>query len=134
MNINITRRKRRRKQRDGSIKWQVRWVVSWHNAGRHQRFFASRAEAIEFRNRLLVDGKPAKPTNATVGDAIATWLEGKKRTTQANTAATYGFRAKLLDSLFQVRVDKLTTKDIRSWHNSVAGTGTVYSANKALVY
>ena len=130
MNINISRRKRRRVQRDGSIRHQVRWVVSWHIEGaRNQRFFETRVEAVEFRNRVLTNEAPARPSNVTVGDAIRTWLETRKRTTRANTHTTYEHRAKLLEPLRSVRIDKLTTKSIREWHD---GIDTVYSANKAL--
>ena len=130
MNINITRRKRRRVQRDGSIRHQVRWVVSWHLEGaRNQRFFETRVEAVEFRNRVLTNEASARPSNVTVGDAIRTWLETRKRTTRANTHTTYEHRAKLLEPLRSVRIDKLTTKSIREWHD---GIDTVYSANKAL--
>ena len=130
MNINVTRRKRRRVQRDGSIRHQVRWVVSWHIEGvRNQRFFETRVEAVEFRNRVLTNEAPARPSNVTVGDAIRTWLETRKRTTRANTHTTYEHRAKLLEPLRSVRIDKLTTKSIREWHD---GIDAVYSANKAL--
>jgi hypothetical protein len=53
----------------------------------------------------------------------------RKRTTRANTHATYEHRAKLLEPLTSVRIDGLTTKSIREWHD---GIHTVYSANKAL--
>ena len=130
MEANITRRKRRRVQRDGSIKHQVRWIVGWHIDGvRNQRFFETRVEAVEFRNRLLTNEAPARPSNVTVGDAIRAWLETRKRTTRANTHTTYEHRAKLLEPLTSVRIDKLTTKSIREWHD---GIDTVYSANKAL--
>jgi integrase len=130
MNINISRRKRRRVQRDGSIKHQIRWVVSWHIDGaRNQRFFETRVEAAEFRNRLLTNEAPARPSNVTVGDAIRAWFETRKRTTRTNTHTTYEHRAKLLEPLRSVRIDMLTTKSIREWHD---GIDTVYSANKAL--
>ena len=130
MEASITRRKRRRVQRDGSIKHQVRWIVGWHVDGvRNQRFFETRIEAAEFRNRLLTSHTYARPSNVTVGDAIRAWLETRKRTTRGNTHATYEHRAKLLEPLTSVRVDKLTTKSIREWHD---GIDTVYSANKAL--
>jgi hypothetical protein len=59
MEANVTRRKRRRVQRDGSIKHQVRSVVSWNTDGaRNQRFFATRVEVVEFRNRLLTNEAP----------------------------------------------------------------------------
>ena len=130
MEANITRRKRRRVQRDGSIKHQVRWIVGWHVDGvRNQRFFETRVEAVEFRNRLLTNEAPARPSSVTVGDAIRAWLETRKRTTRTNTHTTYEHRAKLLEPLTSVRIDKLTTKSIREWHD---GIDTVYSANKAL--
>jgi hypothetical protein len=100
MNVNITRRKRRRVQRNGSIKHQVRWIVNSHIEGvRNQRFFETRVEAVEFRNRLLTNEAPARPSNVTVGDAIRAWLEMRKRTTRANTHTTYKHRAKLLEPL-----------------------------------
>jgi hypothetical protein len=130
MEATITRRKRRRVQRDRSIKHQVRWVVSWNLDGvRNQRFFETRVEAVEFRNRLLTNEAPARPSNVTVGNAIHAWLETRKRATRANTHTTYEHRAKLLDPLTSIRIDKLTTKSIREWHD---GIDNVYSANKAL--
>ena len=42
---------------------------------------------------------------------------------------TYEYRATLLEPLRSVRIDKLTTKSIREWHD---GIDAVYSANKAL--
>jgi hypothetical protein len=51
----------------------------------------------------------------------------RKRTTRANTHTTYEHRAKLLEPLTSVRLDRLTTKSIREWHN---GIDTVYSAKK----
>jgi integrase len=130
MDINITRRKRRRVQRDGSVKHQVRWIVSSHIEGvRHQRFFEARVQAAEFSNRLLTNEAPARPSNVTVGDAIRAWLETRKSTTRANTHTTYEHRAKLLEPLTSVRIDRLATRSIREWHD---GIDTVYSANKAL--
>jgi hypothetical protein len=130
MEANITRRKRRRVQRDGRIKNQVRWIVSWNiDSGRNQRFFETRVKAVELGNRLLTNEAPARPSTVTVGDAIRAWLETRKRTTRANTLRTYQHRAKLLEPLTSVRIDRLTTKSIREWHDSIE---TVYSANKAL--
>jgi integrase len=130
MEANITRRKRRRVQRDGSVKHQIRWIVGWHVDGiRSQRFFETRVEAVGLRDRLLMNEAPARPSNVTVGDAIRAWLETRKRTTRANTLRTYEDRAKLLEPLTSVRIDRLTTKSIREWHD---GIDAVYSANKAL--
>jgi hypothetical protein len=110
MGANITRRKRRRVQRDGSIKHQVRWIVGWQVDGaRNQRLFETRAEAVEFRNRVPTNVTPARPSNMTVGDAIRAWLETRKRTTRPNTLRTYEHRAKLLEPLTSVRIDRLTS-------------------------
>jgi hypothetical protein len=65
----------------------------------------------------------------TVGDAIRAWIETQKRTTRTNTHRTYEHRAKLLEPLTSLRIDRLTTKSIRELHD---GIDTVYSANKAL--
>ena len=94
MEANVTRRKRRRVQRDGSIKQQVRWIVGWHVDGvRNQRFFETRVEAVDFRYRLLTNEAPTRPSNVTVGGAIRAWLETRKRTTRANTHTTYEHRS-----------------------------------------
>ena len=116
MKANITHRKRRRVQRDGSVKHQVRWIVGWHIEGaRNQRFFETRVEGVEFRNRVLTNEAPARPSNVTVGDSIRVWLETRKRTTRANTHTTYEYRAKPLEPLNGGRIDRLTTKSIREW-------------------
>jgi integrase len=47
----------------------------------------------------------------------------------ARRGTTYKHRAKLLEPLTSVRIDKLNTKSIREWHD---GIDSVYSANKAL--
>ena len=133
MNINITHRKRRRIQRDGSIKNQVRWVCSWHDeAGRHQRFYPTRSEAIEYRNQLLTNRASARSANSptTVGDAVSQWL--RSRSVRPVTLIKYEFQAKLLKPLMKMRIDKLTTRDIRSWHDGVAATGIVHSAGRTL--
>jgi integrase len=56
----------------------------------------------------------------------------KHQSTRPNTVTTYRFRAALLKPLFDTRLDRLTTRDIREWHSALAATGTVYSAAKAL--
>jgi hypothetical protein len=67
MEANITGRKRRRIQREGRIYQQSRWVVSWNiDIGPSQRFFETRVEAVEFRNRLLTNAEPARPSNTTL--------------------------------------------------------------------
>jgi len=140
MDVNITKRKRRRVQRDRSVKMQTRWVASYHLDGvrpdgkstRIQRFFESKQEAIEFRSKLLSNAAPAKRTFTTVGDITQAWLASKRRTTRSNTFTTYEHRAKLLSPLFPLRFDKLATRDIRRWHDGIAGTGKIYSASKAL--
>jgi integrase len=136
MNINISRRKRRRVQRSGAIRHQVRFVVSWHTEGqRIQRFFETHKQAQAYRTRLLIDGaERTRPieASATVGDAITAWMESKRRSCRGNTYQTYQHRIKLLEPLARVRIDSLNTRDIRAWHERVAGTGTIYSAGRAL--
>ena len=63
------------KEREGSSQ-QSRWVVSWNiDSGPSQRFFETRVEAVEFRNRLLTNAEPARPSNTTLSaNAIRAWL------------------------------------------------------------
>jgi integrase len=130
LDISITRRVRVRKQRDGSTKKQVRHVVSWHNGKRNQRFFETKNEAIEYRDGLLRGVTSATPNGETVGDLVDKWLERQAKTIRPATQTAYFYYSRKLEPLFGVRIDKLTTKGIRSWYD--AATGTKYSINRAL--
>lgn len=132
IDANITKRKRRRVQRDGSVKQQYRYVVNWNDGGRNQRFFETRLEAQEFRAKLLINATPAKKSATTVGEIIKDWLTSKQRAVRGSTHTAYSYYAEKLEPLAETRIDKLTTKGIRDWYEAAAECGEVYSVNRAL--
>jgi integrase len=96
----------------------------------------------------------------TVGGAVAAWLETKRGTVRAIPFSTYKFqsrhvvgplapsearraiirsgvgaRAKACDIelLGRVKVQDLTTRQIRAWHKLLSEEVSVYSANRALM-
>jgi integrase len=136
--VNITKRVRSRKQRDGSVKQQTRYVLQWNDGERHQRFYEKLADAQAARNKLAADRErgtySAKPVNLTVADAVRTWLDSKRSAVRANTYSLYEFRARYAtdSDIARVKVIELTTKQMRLWHSGLCDSVSVYSANKAL--
>jgi len=69
LNINLTRRVRRRKLKDGSVVEQTRYVLNWRDprtGEREQRFFERQREAQDRRSELLAAyerGPIAPPQN-----------------------------------------------------------------------
>ena len=56
LNINLTRRVRRRKLKDGSVVEQTRYVLNWRDprtGEREQRFFERQRDAQERRSELI---------------------------------------------------------------------------------
>ena len=56
LNINLTRRVRRRKLKDGSVVEQTRYVLNWRDprtGEREQRFFERQREAQERRSEII---------------------------------------------------------------------------------
>jgi integrase len=167
LNINITKRVRKRRQSSGTTIEQVRYVLNWRDprtGSREQRFFARQKEAVARRSQIIAGYERGSHTDTrhklTVADAIETWLEAKKSSVRPNTFASYVFQAryvtgplataearratirsgtgkrppaKPLDLLGHIRVQDLTTKDIRVWHRRITEEVSVYSANKALM-
>jgi integrase len=97
----------------------------------------------------------------TVKDAIDAWLETKSGVVRPHTFASYKFQVryvigplqaadarkatvmsgtgkrsptKSLDLLGQIKVQDLTTRQIRAWHRQISEEVSVYSANKALMF
>jgi integrase len=101
LNINLTRRVRRRKLKDGSIVEQTRYVLNWRDprtGEREQRFFERQRDAQEKRAELIAayDRGAYSSSNrtVTVGDAVAAWLETKRGTVRPITLATYAFQSR----------------------------------------
>jgi integrase len=97
----------------------------------------------------------------TVKDAIDAWLETKSVVVRPHTFASYKFQVryvigplqtadarkatvmsgtgkrsptKSLELLGQIKVQDLTTRQIRAWHRQISEEVSVYSANKALMF
>jgi integrase len=100
LNINLTRRVRRRKLKDGSVVEQPRYVLNWRDprtGEREQRFFERQREAQERRSEIVAAyerGVYSSSKPITVGDAVATWLETKRGVVRPITLATYAFQAR----------------------------------------
>jgi integrase len=102
----------------------------------------------------------AQRKTITVGDAIAAWLETKRGVVRPVTFAAYEFqsrhvvgplapgearraiirsgvgakpKARAIELLGRVKVQELTTRQIRAWHKLISDEVSVYSANKALM-
>ena len=85
LNINLTRRIRRRKLKDGSVVEQTRYVLNWRDprtGARQQRFFERQREAQERRRELLAAYErgvySSQTKTVTVEAAVAAWLETKR--------------------------------------------------------
>src|ERR1700693_3483543 len=101
LNINLTRRVRRRKLKDGSVVEQTRYVLNWRDprtGEREQRFFERQREAQERRAELIVGYERGALSPATrcvaVADAVAAWLETKRCAVRPITFATYAFQSR----------------------------------------
>jgi integrase len=98
LNINLTRRVRRRELKDGSVVEQVRFVLNWRDPRtgvRQQKFFQRRQDAQERRAELVAafERGAYSPSNhsVTIGDAVAAWLETKRGVVRPITFASYEF-------------------------------------------
>jgi integrase len=94
-NINLTRRLRRRKLKDGSIIEQTRYVLNWRDprtGEREQRFFERQREAQERRSEFLAAWErgiySSQTKTVTVETAVAAWLETKRGVVRPITFAT----------------------------------------------
>ncbi len=98
LNINLTRRIRRRKLKDGSVVEQVRFVLNWRDprsGEREQRFFERQKDAQERRSELVAAFDrgvySSENRSVTVADAVAAWLESKRGVVRPITFASYEF-------------------------------------------
>ena len=101
LNINLTRRVRRRKLKDGSVVEQTRYVLNWRDprtGEREQRFFERQRDAQERRSELIAaydrGALRSSRQTVTVADAVAAWLETKRGTVRPITFATYAFQSR----------------------------------------
>ena len=101
LNINLTRRVRRRKLKDGSAVEQTRYVLNWRDprtGEREQRFFERQREAQERRSEFLAAYErgiySSQTKTVTVETAVAAWLETKRGVVRPITFATYKFQSR----------------------------------------
>src|SRR5277367_2021049 len=100
LNINLTRRVRRRELKDGSVVEQARYVLNWRDprtGEREQRFFERQREAQERRSEFLAAYErgvySSQTKTITVAAAVAAWLETKRGVVRPITFATYQFQS-----------------------------------------
>jgi integrase len=98
LSINLTRRVRRRKLKDGSVVEQVRFVLNWRDpriGAREQRFFERQKDAQERRAELVAaydrGAYSSENRSVTVADAVAAWLETKRGVVRPITFVSYEF-------------------------------------------
>src|SRR5277367_3716930 len=98
LNINLTRRVRRRKLKNGATVDQTRYVLNWRDprtGEREQRFFERQKEAQEKRAELIAafdrGTYSAERKTVMVGEAVAAWLETKRGAVRPITFASYEF-------------------------------------------
>jgi integrase len=101
LNINLTRRVRRRKLKDDSVVEQTRYVLNWRDprtGEREQRFFERHREAQERRSEFLAAWQrgiySSQTRTVTVETAVAAWLETKRGVVRPITFATYKFQSR----------------------------------------
>jgi integrase len=99
--INLTRRLRRRKLKDGTTVEQTRYVLNWRDprtGEREQRFFERQREAQERRSEFLAAYErgvySSETKTVTVEAAVAAWLETKRGVVRPVTFATYKFQSR----------------------------------------
>src|SRR5580700_9317796 len=116
LNINLTRRVRRRKLMDGSVVEQTRYVLNWRDprtGEREQRFFERQREAQERRSELIAacDRGIYSSSNrtVTVADAVTAWLETKRGAVRPITFATYAFQSRYLVGPLSPRDARIAT-------------------------
>ena len=104
---NITKRRQRRKQRDGSVKTYDRWVLNYtcpKTDERHQRFFERQKDAQAAQRELVLDYDRGfglgKANQHTVADAFDLWLESCRGHVKPRTFEGYeSFRPIILGPL-----------------------------------
>lgn len=101
ININLTRRIRRRKLASGEKIEQLRYVLNWRDprtGEREQRFFERQKDAIEARVQFIAAFDRGAPVatrgSLTVSDAIDAWLNTKRGVVRPTTFASYEFQVR----------------------------------------
>jgi integrase len=101
LNINLTRRLRRRKLKDGSVVEQTRYVLNWRDrrtGEREQRFFERQRDAQERRSELIAAFErgvySSSSKTVTIADAVTAWLETKRASVRPITFNTYAFQSR----------------------------------------
>lgn len=100
--MEITKRVRSRKQRDGSMRQQVRFVINGthpRTGKRFQLFFDKQRDAIDKRNELIAAferGDAMRPAKKalTVRECVEAWLENRKPLVRGVTFYAYEHRAR----------------------------------------
>ncbi len=96
MNVNINKRPIKRKQRNGSSKILLRYVVSYHDpktGGRVQRFCKLQKEAQALQRQLLIEFQKgtytAEKSSLTVADAYDYWIANRSTEIKKMTLRGY---------------------------------------------
>ena len=124
---------------------------------RHKDAQEKRADIVAAIDRGTYSGERR---TVTVGDAVEAWLDSKRGVVRAVTFASYEFeiryivgpllpaearlaiirsgtgakpKTRAIELLANIKVQDLTTRQIRDWHKLIADEVSVYSANKALM-
>jgi hypothetical protein len=170
LRLNITRRTRRRRGKDGTVSVLERYVLNYRDpktGQRHQLFFERRKDAEARRDALVQDyqsGASVAPHRAsvTVSDAVARWLANREGEVRTRTLRGYREAAtyitgpvirgtareryaysianpkppgvQLLPVLGHIKVQDLTTADIRAWHKTLWHEVGAYTANRAKMF
>lgn len=101
VNINLTRRVRRRKLASGEKIEQLRYVLNWRDpktGEREQRFFERQKDAIDARAQFISAFDRGAPVatrgSLTVSAAIDAWLNTKRGVVRPTTFASYEFQVR----------------------------------------
>ena len=122
MRGNITRR--------GKSSWQLKFDVGSDNGKRRTRYATVRGtykDAQRELTRLLsaaYDGTLPDPTNMTVGEYLATWLDGAPKVSP-KTLERYRELAgqKVAPDLGATKLQKLKPEHVQNWHAALLAAG-----------
>ncbi|MCO4317332.1 site-specific integrase [Phyllobacterium sp. 21LDTY02-6] len=166
INVNLTKRTRKRTLQDGSLVRQLRYVVNYKcpkTGQRKQEFFERQKDAQARQSALTVSISAGsyvdQRTVPTVNEAVDDWLADRKRHVKESTHTGYSIvvahikgpylvgtqREKaqytatgvkprgthLLPMLGKIKLNELTTADIRGWHRQLQEHSGTYTANRA---
>jgi integrase len=168
--VNITKRERKRKRKDGAIVMQTRWVLNYReprSGRRRQLFFEKQKDAQARRNQIIAEVETGsyseERTRAiTIREIVRRWVESRGGEVKDGTLEGYRRAAanivgpllvgssqqrtqykitgklpegtKTIPLLGDVKVQDLTTSDIRSWHKTLVTEVGWYSANRAKMF